>query len=197
MSYPMNGNNMFNNWNNMNNPNNMNMNMNGFINNNMGMNLMNNPMQTAQMYMMMQNFYNQMLLQTMNLNNQMNMVAYSVNNNAKQTDRLPTSNEIIPTDPFPGHPGERTNLIFQTSKGFKITIIAPLDVTINQTLVEYIKRVGLGPNALYDGFYFLYNGAKINIYDKVKLVKDLANMGDLNQNHVVIVVVDTKNLIGS
>ena len=197
MTYPMNGNNMFNNWNNMNNPNNMNMNMNGFINNNMGMNLMNNPMQAAQMYMMMQNFYNQMLLQTMNLNNQRNMVAYSVNNNAKQTDRLPTSNENAPTDPFPGYPGERTNLIFQTAKGFKISIIAPLDITMNQVLVEFIKRAGLGPNALYDGFFFLYNGAKVDIKDKVKLVKDFANMGKLQQNHIVIVVVDTKNLIGS
>ena len=168
----MNGNNMFNNWNNMNNPNNMNMN--GFINTNMGMNYMNDPMQI-----------------------QMNMTQYSVNNNAKQTDRLPTNNENAPTDPFPGYQGERTNLIFQTSKGFKITIIAPLDITINQALVEYIKRVGLGPNALYDGFFFLYNGAKVDIYDKVKLVKDLATMGNLNQNHIVIVVVDTKNLIGS
>ena len=193
----MNGNNMFNNWNNMNNPNNMNMNMNGFINTNMGMNFMNDPMQ-IQMNMMMQNFYNQMLqLQTMNLNNQMNMTQYSVNNNAKQTDRLPTNNENAPTDPFPGYQGERTNFIFQTSKGFKITIIAPLDITINQALVEYIKRVGLGPNALYDGFFFLYNGAKVDIYDKVKLVKDLATMGNVNQNHIVIVVVDTKNLIGS
>ena len=181
-----------------------NMNMNNFINNNMGMNSINNPM-TIQMNMMLQNFYNQMAqLQAMNFNNQANMMNYSINNNnnnnannTKATDRLPTSNDNIPNDPFPGYPGEKANLIFQTSKGFKVTIIAPLVVQLYQVLVEYIKKVGLGPNALFDGFVFLYNGAKIDIKDKAKLVRDIAYIANVQQNHIVIVVVDTKNLIGS
>ena len=198
MSSNINGSNIFINWNNMFNANNMNMN--NFINSNMGMNSINNPM-GAQMNLMLQNFYNQMAqLQAMNFNNQVRMMNYNVNNNAnnvKRTDRLPTYNENIPNDPFPGYPGERANLIFQTSKGYKITLIAPLVVQFHQVLVEYIKKVGLGPNALYDGFVFLYNGAKIDIKDKVKLVRDLAYIRNVQQNHIVIVVVDTKNLIGS
>ena len=198
MSSNINGSTIFSNWNNMYNANNMNMN--NFINSNMGMNSINNPM-AAQMNLMLQNFYNQMAqLQAMNFNNQVRMMNYNVNNNAnnvKRTDRLPTYNENIPNDPFPGYPGERANLIFQTSKGYKITLIAPLVVQFHQVLVEYIKKVGLGPNALYDGFVFLYNGAKIDIKDKVKLVRDLAYIGNVKQNHIVIVVVDTKNLIGS
>ena len=215
----MNGNNNFNNWNNMYNMNNnmnmniynsmnmnnnmniynsMNMNnMNNMINNNMGMNALNNPMQ-MQINMMLQNFYNQMLqLQTMKFNNQMNMMQYSVKNDEKPTDRLPTNYQNVTTDPFANHPGQRANLIFQTAKGFKVTIIAPLDVTVLEVLVEYIKKVGLGPAALYDGFVFLFNGAKINLNDKNKLVKELISLGNVQQNHVVIVVVDTKNLIGS
>ena len=35
------------------------------------------------------------------------------------------------------------------------------DIPIHQVLVQYIIKVGLGPGALYDGFYFLFNGAKI------------------------------------
>ena len=198
MSSNINGSNIFINWNNMYNANNMNMN--NFINSNMGMNSINNPM-GAQMNLMLQNFYNQMAqLQAMNFNNQVRMMNYNVNNNAnnvKRTDRLPTYNENIPNDPFPGYPGERANLIFQTSKGYKITLIAPLVVQFHQVLVEYIKKVGLGPNALYDGFVFLYNGAKIDIKDKVKLVRDVAYIRNVKQNHIVIVVVDTKNLIGS
>ena len=198
MSSNINGSNIFSNWNNMFNANNMNMN--NFINSNMGMNSINNPM-GAQMNLMLQNFYNQMAqLQAMNFNNQVRMMNYNVSNNAKnvkRTDRLPTYNENIPNDPFPGYPGERANLIFQTSKGYKITLIAPLVVQFHQVLVEYIKKVGLGPNALYDGFVFLYNGAKIDIKDKVKLVRDVAYIGNVKQNHIVIVVVDTKNLIGS
>ena len=195
MSFNMNSNSMYNNWNNMYNANNMNMN--NFINTNMGMNSINNPM-ALQMNIMLQNFYNQMAqLQSMNFNNQANMINYSVSNNAKATDRLPTHNENTPFDPFPNHPGKRSNFVFQTSKGFKISIPAPFDVSVHQVLVEYIKRVGLGPNALYDGFIFLFNGAQINIKDKVKLVQDLVSMGNTHQNVAVIVVVDTKNLIGS
>ena len=194
----MNGNNMFNNWNNRNNP--YNMNMNGFINANMGMNLMNNLVE-AKVNMMMQNFYNQMLqIQVMNLNKQMNMMKYIVNNNAKAINRLPTNHGNVTVDPFADHPGQRTNIIFQTAKGFKISISAPLDVTVNQVLIEYIKRVGLGPNALYNGFYFLFNGAKIDIYDKVKVVEELVTLKeikDIKLNHITILVIDTKNLIGS
>ena len=190
MSFPNQNNNMYQNWNNMFNPNNMNMN--NFMINNMGMNNLNNPM-AVQMNMMLMQFYNQM--QQLNNQMQMNMFKYAnVNNNAKATDRLPQYDQT--TDPFFNYPGPKANLIFQTAKGHKITIAAPYNVPFHQVLIEYIKKCGLGPNALYDGFYFLFNGAKIQIDDK-KLVQDFANLGNMNQSFISIVVVDTKNLIGS
>ena len=199
MEYNNMNNNMNGNWNNNmynNNMNpNMNMNMNNFINNNMGINNMNNPM-AMQMNMMLQQFYNQMQQQTMMLQQQINQFqSYSVNNNAKATDRLPQENTSI--DPFYNLPGPKANLVFQTAKGNKITIVAPYNVTIHKVLQEYMKRVGLGPNALYSGFVFLFNGAKIDIKDEIKIVQSITSLGTMNQSHIVIVVVDTQNLIGS
>ena len=196
MNGNMMGNNMYSNWNNLYNANNMNMN--NFINNNMCMSPMNNPMQ-MQMNMMLQQFYNQMqeqLKTTMALQQQINnFKSYSVNNNAKATDRLPKQDAYI--DPFINIPGPKANLIFQTAKGNKITITAPYNITIHQVLIEFMKRVGLGPNALYSGFCFLFNGAKIDLKNKTKLVQELTNLGQVKQSHIVIVVVDTQNLIGS
>ena len=195
MAFGGNNFNMNQNWNNM--YNNNNMNMNNFINNNMTMNNnINNPM-ANQMNAMLMQFYNQMQQQ---LNFQMqlaNMKSYAVNNNSQSTDRLPKNQQEITTDPFFNIPGPRANLIFQTSKGHKITLSAPYNVKVHDVLVEYIKKCGLGPNALYDGFYFLFNGAQIKIKDKTQLVQDLTYIGKANQSHIVIVVVDTKNLIGS
>ena len=196
MDYNNMNNNMNANWNNMYN-NNMNtsMNMNNFMNNNMGMNNMNNPM-VMQMNMMLQQFYNQMQ-QTMILQQQQinQLQSNNVNNNAKATNRLPLENTTF--DPFSGIPGPKANLVFQTAKGNKITIVAPYKVTVHNVLLEYMRRVGLGPNALYSGFVFLYNGAKINVKDEIKLVETITSLGNINQSHIVIVVVDTQNLIGS
>ena len=133
---------------------------------------------------------------TMALQQQINnFKSYSVNNNAKATDRLPKQDAYI--DPFINLPGPKANLIFQTAKGNKITITAPYNITIHQVLIEFMKRVGLGPNALYSGFCFLFNGAKIDLKNKTKLVQELTNLGQVKQSHIVIVVVDTQNLIGS
>ena len=194
MSFPNQNNNMNQNWNNMFIPNNMNMN--NFMINNMGMNNLNNPM-AVQMNMMLMQFYNQMQqMQQLNNQMQMNMFKYAnVNNNAQATDRLPQYDQT--TDPFLNYPGPRVNLMFQTAKGHKIIIAAPYNLPFHQVLVEYIRKCGLGPNALYDGFYFLFNGAKIPINDNKKLVQDIAKTWSMDQGVISIVVVDTKNLIGS
>ena len=181
---PMNNMNMGNNINPMNN-----MNMNNFITMNTGMNNLNDPM-AVQFNMLMQQFVN--LQQNMNKMNTFVMNNAQSNNNS--SDRLPKGKGETYVDPFANYPGNRMNIIFQTPKGHKTTISAPLHVTIHEVLVQYIRKLGLGPAVLYDGFYFLYNGAKLSVKDEKKLVSDLSPIGNYNLN---VIVLDTKNLIGA
>ena len=181
---PMNNMNMGNNINPMNN-----MNMNNFITMNTGMNNLNDPM-AVQFNMLMQQFVN--LQQSMNMMNTFVMNNAKSNNNS--SDRLPKGKGETYVDPFANYPGVRLNIIFQTPKGHKTTISAPLHVTVHEVLVQYIRKLGLGPAVLYDGFYFLFNGAKLSVRDEKKLVSDLSTIGQSNVN---VIVLDTKNLIGA
>ena len=166
-----------------------NMNMNNFITMNTGMNNLNDPM-AVQFNMLMQQFVN--LQQSMNMMNTFVMNNAKSNNNS--SDRLPKGKGETYVDPFANYPGDRINIIFQTPKGHKTTISAPLHVTVHEVLVQYIRKLGLGPAVLYDGFYFLFNGAKLSVRDEKKLVSDLSPTGQLNVN---VIVLDTKNLIGA
>ena len=181
---PMNNMNMGNNINPMNN-----MNMNNFITMNTGMNNLNDPM-AVQFNMLMQQFVN--LQQSMNMMNTFVMNNAKSNNNS--SDRLPKGKGETYVDPFANYPGDRINIIFQTPKGHKTTISAPLHVTVHEVLVQYIRKLGLGPAVLYDGFYFLFNGAKLSVRDEKKLVSDLSPTG---QSTLHVIVLDTKNLIGA
>ena len=181
---PMNNMNMGNNINPMNN-----MNMNNFITMNTGMNNLNDPM-AVQFNMLMQQFVN--LQQSMNMMNTFVMNNAQSNNNS--SDRLPKGKGETYVDPFANYPGDRMNIIFQTPKGHKTTISAPLHVTVHEVLVQYIRKLGLGPAVLYDGFYFLFNGAKLSVKDEKKLVSDLSPTGQFSAN---VIVLDTKNLIGA
>ena len=183
---PVNNNNMLNNMNNFNN-------FNNFINMNSGMNMFNNnanPM-VLQWNMSLNQFYNQMMMNKINNQNQFDIWINQGNNN-KYSDRLPNIKQSVFADPFSQMPGPKANLIFQTVKGYKVTIPAPLNIPMHQVLVQYIIKMGLGPGALFDGFYFLYNGSKIPVDDENILVGQIATTG---QTHII--VLDTKNLIGS
>ena len=175
------------------NMNNMNFNnFNNFINMNSGMNMFNNnanPM-VLQWNMFLNQFYNQMMMNKINNQNQFDIWINQGNNNNK--DRLSNLKQSEIADPFSQIPGPKINIIFQTGKGYKVTIPAPLNIPMHQVLVQYIIKVGLGPGALSDGFYFLFNGQKINSNDENILVGQLAITGPAN-----IIVIDTKNLIGS
>ena len=175
------------------NMNNMNFNnFNNFINMNSGMNMYNNnnnPM-VLQRNMLLNQFYKQMMMNKINNQNQFDIWINQGNNNNK--DRLSNLKQSEIADPFSQIPGPKINIIFQTGKGYKVTIPAPLNIPMHQVLVQYIIKVGLGPGALSDGFYFLFNGQKINSNDENILVGQLAITGPAN-----IIVIDTKNLIGS
>ena len=177
----------------LNNMNNMNFNnFNNFINMNSGMNMFNNntnPM-VLQWNMFLNQFYKQMMMNKINNQNQFDIWINKGNNNNK--DRLSNLKQSEIADPFSQIPGPKINIIFQTGKGYKVTIPAPLNIPMHQVLVQYIIKVGLGPGALSDGFYFLFNGQKIDSNDENMLVGQLATTGPAN-----IIVIDTKNLIGS
>ena len=167
-------------------------NFNNFINMNSGMNMFNNntnPM-VLQWNMFLNQFYKQQMMNKINNQNQFDIWINQGNNNNK--DRLSNLNQSVIANPFSQMPGPKINIIFQTVKGYKVTIPAPLNIPMQQVLVQYIIKIGLGPGALSDGFYFLFNGQKINSNDENILVGQLAITGPAN-----IIVIDTKNLIGS
>ena len=170
-----------------------NMNFNNFnINMNSGMSMCGGGGPTVlQWNMYLNQFYKQMMMNKINNQNQFDIWINQGNNN-KYSDRLPNIKQSVFADPFSQMPGPKANLIFQTVKGYKVTIPAPLNIPMHQVLVQYIIKMGLGPGALFDGFYFLYNGSKIPVDDENILVGHIATTG---QTHII--VLDTKNLIGS
>ena len=168
-----------------------NMNFNNFnINMNSGMSMCGGGPMVLQRNMFLNQFYKQMMMNKINNQNQFDIWINQGNNNNK--DRLSNLKQSEIADPFSQIPGPKINIIFQTGKGYKVTIPAPLNIPMHQVLVQYIIKVGLGPGALSDGFYFLFNGQKINSNDENILVGQLAITGPAN-----IIVIDTKNLIGS
>ena len=167
-----------------------------FLMNNMGMNnfnQMNNNCNMGNMNPMTQNFMNfyqlYMNLQNQNFINMMNFV----NNNNIINRKLPDKNNPTITDSlFPEMSGERANLVFQTPSGHKAIINAPKTIQIGLVFKKYINLVGLGPNVIGNGIYFLFNGKKITKNEENKTVYNLG-MGNITN----ILVIDNRNLIGA
>ena len=187
------------NMNNMNNMNMNNMNMNNMNMNNMNMNNMNN----INNQMMMQNFLNfysktmalyQMFNQMNQINNSMNrinIVQGGSQNNTKKLGRLPRGNGTDNYDPFMGYKGPKMNLLFETPSGHKTNIACPINIKVYDLLCQYISKVGLGPNVIGNGIYFLYNGRRLgkSFYDSQ--VDQVFTFGEK------VVVIDYGNLIGA
>ena len=200
MNMNMNPNMYMNNMNmNMNNMNMNNMNMNNMNNMNMNMNNMNN----INNQMMMQNFLNfysktmalyQMFNQMNQINNSMNrinIVQGGSQNNTKKLGRLPRGNGTDNYDPFMGYKGPKMNLLFETPSGHKTNIACPINIKVYDLLCQYISKVGLGPNVIGNGIYFLYNGRRLgkSFYDSQ--VDQVFTVGGK------VVVIDYGNLIGA
>ena len=179
---------------NMNNPMMMNMNMNNPM---MNMN-MNNPMMMNNMYnLMMMNMNNPMMIMNMmNLSN--NNVQNNINNstiikgkNNPQLGRLPREKTTIQYKANINNNSTKSNLIFSTPAGHRTSITTPNNIKIYDLLCLYMERVGLGPNLIGNGIYFLFNGRKFKEVDYNKLVKDLF------QDRSSLIVIDAGNLIGA
>ena len=110
-----------------------------------------------------------------------------VNGGGINTSNITNSSFI----PFPNIKEPRTNVIFNTQKGNKITIAAPNSMKIKDLLVQYVLRLGLGPAVIGDSLFFVYNGLRIN-QNEQKTVSEFFNL-----NFGQVVVLDTKDIIGA
>ena len=208
------------NMNNMNNPMmNMNMvNMNNINNPMMNMNMMNmnNPMMNMNNPMMninMMNMNNPMMnMNMMNMNNpmmnmnMMNLYQNNLSNSGKLSNNMDNAPKKqnsklgrLPRDKstsyytIPDNNNNYFNIIFTTPSGNKTNINAPVNFTLYNLLCKYMEKIGLGPNLICNGIYFLYDGRKLKKEDYNKPISTFFN----NTNAATVIVLDAGNLIGA
>ena len=150
------------------------------------MNMMNNFI-SANSYFFQKNNNNQ--------NNTSNINIIQQNNDAvkasKKGGMLPrNSNDNENYDSFPGNNNKRINIAFLTGTGAKFYINTPVDTTIENLLIAFIKRVNLDKSVIGKMIYFLINGKRIPVNSQQNIV----NFGLLDSS--IILVVDASNLIG-
>ena len=172
----------------MNNP--MMMNNQMMMNNPMMMNnqmLMNNQMMMNNPMMM--NMYNNMMpmnnVNQNNLFNGNNNINNMNNSNNNQLGRLPR-NKITQSVG-----GGNFNIIFSTPSGHKTNLQTSGNITIIELLRQYMERIGLSKDLIFNGIYFLYNGRKLKEEDGNKIVGTFLRMNSQ------VVVLDAGNLIGA
>ena len=103
--------------------------------------------------------------------------------------KMPNNTTIDLSPPFDTN--LKTNIAFTTQKGQKVIIVCPVNMKMKDLFVNYITRLGLGPNVLGDSIFFLFNGSKINKND-TRTVGELGLISGSN-----IVVLDINGVIGS
>ena len=143
---------------NMNNPmmnlNNPMMNMNNLMMNmNNPMMNMNNPM----MNMNMMNLFQNNLSNSGNFSNNMNNAPKKNNSKLGRLPRDKSTNYYT----IPDNNGNYFNIIFTTPSGNKTNVNAPVNITLYDLLCKYMEKIGLGPNLICNGIYFLYDGRKL------------------------------------
>ena len=172
--------------------------------NNMGTNNQNNnPMELNYFLMQMMNM-NPYIFQ-MNNNPQQNFnfiqsSNFNNNNGFQNLGILPrpnqTSNLMDNQDPFPGIPGPRLNITFETSTGITKNIPSPLNITVKELLSKFAQKVGINENLVWDKIFFIVNGLVIKREDQNKTVQQYFQ-SSYNQINYKVVVLDKSNIIGA
>ena len=106
-------------------------------------------------------------------------------------------NNISNIDSFPGYSGPRINIIFETGTGLKINIPTPINITIQELLIKFAKRVGVSEALLGKKLFFVVNGGTIPANEK-NIVKNFFKDYTNNlKDQVKIIVLDASNVIGA
>ena len=176
----------------------MNNNMNNQINmiNQMFMNNNQFNTQMNMMNLMMKNFmnivqiYNQMNKKK-NENNKKNGIQIVKSNNNNKA-LLPRNAETVSHIAFPEIKGERVYIFFTTTAGHKVIMNVPIKVSLGDILIEYAKKVNIGPNHIGKGIHFVFNGIKFKNQDFNKTPQHFGIIDNSN-----ILVIDTQNLLAA
>ena len=181
-------NNNFNVYNYNNNFNNNNLNNNNFNNNN-NANMMN-------MNMNMYDFLNTTWNMFQIYNNQKN-INHSTMRIVKKDSLDDIDYEKIKKksitifDIKPNYQGNKINIFFQDSRGTKVNVLSPFDISVKDLLKNYVTKMGLGENVIDSGIYFLFNGGKLKKDEK----KNIYELGILNGT--IIIVIDRNAVMGA
>ena len=189
------------------------------MNNQMGMNMnnqmnnpINNPMNNQMIYNnnnilndQMNNMMNLLMINTMNNltkvynsmknnNNNVNKMVIVNNNNTKNAkSNLLTKKDTTYHMVEPENKNTlRLTIVFITPAGYKVILNVPAYKNLGQILLEYIAKVGVGPNLLEKGLYFLFNGQKLTKADYNKTPSQIG-INDMSN----IIVIDPKFVIGA
>ena len=103
----------------------------------------------------------------------------------------------INQDSFPFHTGPRLNLLFETGPGLKINITAPYNVSVEELLLAFIKKVGVSNTLLGTKLFFIVNGKTIPINEKRSVIDFFKNCMYGTSNQIKIIVIDANNVIGA
>ena len=188
-----NNNNFNNNFNGNNNFNNMNNNNGNFMNNNNNA----NNMMTDNFQMTMINFMNNFMnaFESMNRSNNFSGMQFErpteVQNPGVVGGLLPRKKTTENYDPFINFNGEKFNVFFQTPVGYKVNMVVPYNAKLEDILVKYVTKVGVGPNTIDQDIYFLFGGNKIKKDDQ----RTAQEIGMIDGS--VVIVLDKKGIIGS
>ena len=171
--------------------------------NNMGQNNQNNNPMELNYYLMQMMNMNPYLFQ-MNNNSHQNIMFmpsnFNNNNGFQDLGILPRPNQIpnLMNDPdsFPGMPGPRINITFETSTGIIKNISTPYKVTVKELLIKFAEKVGINANLIWDKIVFISNGLSIKGEDLNKTVQQYFQ-GGYSKFQVKIIVFDKSNIIGA
>ena len=100
-------------------------------------------------------------------------------------------------DSFPGYTGQRINCVFETGTGLTINIATPINVIVQELLIKFANRVGVGPALIGNKIFFIANGSSIKP-DEKKLVGDYFMGSSFELKfQIKIIVLDASNVIGA
>ncbi len=80
--------------------------------------------------------------------------------------------------------------MFISGTGLKVPMSVPINISVHDLFVAFIRRMNLDESVLGKYIYFLNNGAKIKINEQ----KSIRNYGFNDAD--IILVIDTSNLLG-